>query len=151
MFDCITLDICEELFYIVEKHVTTWTSVSISQCKLICCTSRLCVLSIIKIARYKFTDQIHMKQTCIRLNKLTWSIALGGTLYRYKNTWNNLKKRIAHAIPRHSRNFSAVTDVIIELTVFKKSGLYLILFFSDELGCKLQEKSGPFWTIATAN
>ncbi|XP_028399436.1 THO complex subunit 1-like [Dendronephthya gigantea] len=26
MFDCITLDVCEQLFHIVEKHVVTWTS-----------------------------------------------------------------------------------------------------------------------------
>ncbi|CAB4040338.1 THO complex subunit 1-like, partial [Paramuricea clavata] len=26
MFDCITLDVCEELFHIVEKHVATWAS-----------------------------------------------------------------------------------------------------------------------------
>ena len=28
MFDCVTLDVGEELFHIVEKHVATWTSVS---------------------------------------------------------------------------------------------------------------------------
>ena len=28
MFDCVTLDVCEELFHIVEKHVATWTAVS---------------------------------------------------------------------------------------------------------------------------
>ena len=26
MFDCVTLDVCEQLFHIVERHVATWTS-----------------------------------------------------------------------------------------------------------------------------
>ena len=38
MFDCITLDVCEALFDIVEKHVATWTSVSSFIYLILCVT-----------------------------------------------------------------------------------------------------------------
>jgi hypothetical protein len=79
MFDCVTLNVCEELFHIVEKHVATWTSVSTS------CGS-YSIVYVICISSFSCINHLEYRSSFCFLIELSLIANIGPVLYSRKKS-----------------------------------------------------------------